>query len=335
MIEGNIKEKDMNSMTKPYIFITRKIESEALKGLKETFEVKIWEYEEQPVPRDILLEEAAKADALLTMLSDKMDRELLDVAKNLKVIANLAVGYDNIDVPAATEKGIIVCNTPDVLTDTTADLAFALLMATARRIVEAAEIVKAGKWTGWSPLLLAGHDIHHKTIGVVGMGKIGETVAKRATGFDMDILYHNRSRNAEAEERLGARYTSFDELITTADFIVCLTPLTNETAGMFNKEAFKKMKPSAIFINVARGAVADEEALYEALVKGEIAGAGLDVFKQEPIGPDHPLLTLPNVVALPHIGSASVETRQEMIMLCIENIARVLCGERPKTIVNP
>ncbi|KMY51695.1 2-hydroxyacid dehydrogenase [Peribacillus loiseleuriae] len=320
-------------MTKPYVFITRKIETEVLKEWTETFEVKMWEYEERPVPRAILLEEAAKADALLTMLSDKMDRELLDVAKNLKVIANLAVGYDNIDVPSATEKGITVCNTPDVLTDTTADLAFALLMATARRIVEAAEIVKEGKWTGWSPMLLAGHDIHHKTIGVVGMGKIGETVAKRATGFDMDILYHNRSRNVAAEERLGARYTSFEELITTSDFIVCLTPLTNETAGMFNKEAFMKMKQSAIFINVARGAVADEEALYEALVKGEIAGAGLDVFKQEPIGPDHPLLTLPNVVALPHIGSASVETRQGMIMLCLDNITHVLSGKQPKTIV--
>lgn len=320
-------------MTKPYVFITRKIGSEALKGLNETFDVKVWEYEEQPVPRDILLKEAAKADALLTMLSDQIDQELLDAAKNLKVIANLAVGYDNIDVAAATERGIIVCNTPDVLTDTTADLAFALLMATARRIVEAAEVVKKGKWTGWSPLLLAGHDIHHKTIGIVGMGKIGKTVAKRATGFDMDILYHNRSRNTEAEEKLGACYTSFDELIKTADFIVCLTPLTNETQGMFNKEAFQKMKQSAIFINVARGAVADEEALYEALVKGEIAGAGLDVFKQEPIGADHPLLTLPNVVALPHIGSASVETRQGMMMLCIDNISRVLCDEQPKTTV--
>lgn len=335
MMSENIREKDLSSMRKPYVFITRKISREALKGLNESFVVNMWEYEEQPVPRDILLEEAAKADALLTMLSDKVDLELLDAARNLKVIANLAVGYDNIDVAAAIERGVTVCNTPDILTDTTADLAFALLMATARRIVEAAEIVKAGKWTGWSPLLLAGHDIHHKTIGIVGMGKIGETVAKRATGFDMEILYHNRSRNTEAEERLGARYTSFEELITTADFIVCLTPLTDETAGMFNKEAFQKMKQSAIFINVSRGAVVDEDALFEALVKGEIAGAGLDVFKQEPIGSDHPLLTLPNVVALPHIGSASAETRQGMIMLCIENIARVLYGGQPKTIVNP
>ncbi|MCS0543618.1 D-glycerate dehydrogenase, partial [Aeromonas veronii] len=179
------------------------------------------------------------------------------------------------------QKGIAICNTPDVLTDTTADLAFALLLSTARRVVEAAEFVKKGEWKSWSPLLLAGSDVHHKTIGIVGMGKIGEAVAKRATGFDMNILYHKRSRNVVAEERIGASYATFDELIETSDFIVCLTPLTDETRGLFNKESFMKMKSSAVFINVSRGPVVDEGALYQALVNGEIAAAGLDVFEKE------------------------------------------------------
>ncbi|WP_449537436.1 2-hydroxyacid dehydrogenase [Ferdinandcohnia sp. Marseille-Q9671] len=321
-------------MTKPYVFITRKLSEEAIQPLMEVADVHIWNEEEKAVPREILLEEAKKADALLTMLSDKIDKELLNLAPKLKIVANLAVGFDNIDVEYANEKGIAVCNTPDVLTDTTADLTFALMLATARRIVEAAEFVKEGKWKSWSPLLLAGHDVHHKTIGIVGMGKIGEAVAKRASGFDMDILYHNRSRKVAVEERIGASYTSFEELIETADIIVCLTPLTEETRGLFNRESFKKMKKSAIFINVSRGPVVDEEALYQALVDGEIAAAGLDVFEKEPVSPNHPLVSLPNVVALPHIGSASTETRNTMMELCCKNIELVLTNKQPKTLVN-
>ncbi|MGN7300583.1 2-hydroxyacid dehydrogenase [Ferdinandcohnia sp. SAFN-114] len=321
-------------MTRPYVFITRKLSDNAIQPLMEVADVHIWNEEEKAVPREILLEEVKKADALLTMLSDKVDKELLDAAPKLKVIANLAVGYDNIDVEYANQKGIAICNTPDVLTDTTADLAFALLLSTARRVVEAAEFIKKGEWKSWSPLLLAGSDIHHKTIGIVGMGKIGEAVAKRATGFDMNILYHNRSRNIAAEERIGASYTSFDELIETSDFIVCLTPLTDETRGLFSKESFMKMKNSAVFINVSRGPVVDEDALYQALVTGEIAAAGLDVFEKEPVDADHPLLTLPNVVALPHIGSSSTETREKMMKLCCENIELVLINQQPKTLVN-
>lgn len=321
-------------MTKPYVFITRKLSEESIRPLMEVADVHIWNEEEKAVPREILLEEAKKADALLTMLSDKIDKELLDVAPKLKVIANLAVGFDNIDVEYANQKGIAVCNTPDVLTDTTADLTFALMLATARRVVEAAEFVKNGDWKSWSPLLLAGHDVHHKTIGIVGMGKIGEAVAKRATGFDMDVLYHNRSRNVGAEERIGASYTSFEELIEASDFIVCLTPLTEETRGLFNQESFKKMKKSAVFINVSRGPVVDEDALYHALVNGEIAAAGLDVFAKEPVDVDHPLLTLPNIVALPHIGSSSTETRIIMMELCTKNIELVLTNQKPKTLVN-
>ncbi|WP_099361729.1 2-hydroxyacid dehydrogenase [Fredinandcohnia onubensis] len=321
-------------MTRPYVFITRKLSENAIQPLMEVADVHIWNEEEKAVPREILLEEVKKADALLTMLSDKVDKELLDAAPKLKVIANLAVGYDNIDVEYANQKGIAICNTPDVLTDTTADLAFALLLSTARRVVEAAEFVKKGEWKSWSPLLLAGSDVHHKTIGIVGMGKIGEAVAKRATGFDMNILYHNRSRNVVAEERIGASYASLDELIETSDFIVCLTPLTDETRGLFNKEIFMNMKNSAVFINVSRGPVVDEDALYQALVNGEIAAAGLDVFEKEPVDANHPLLTLPNVVALPHIGSSSTETREKMMKLCCENIELVLINQQPKTLVN-
>jgi glyoxylate reductase len=319
---------------KPYVFITRKLPDEVVKPLLQNYEVSMWEHEDIPVPNDILLSEAKKADALLTMLSDSIDEKILTAGKKLKVVANLAVGFDNIDLKVASREGVAVCNTPDVLTDTTADLTFGLLMATARRLMEAAEFVKEGKWKSWSPLLLAGHDIHHKTIGIVGMGKIGETVAKRATGFEMNILYHNRTRKPAVEQELGAVYVSLDELVEKSDFIVCLTPLTSETKNMFTRDMFKKMKQSAIFINAGRGPVVDEQALFDALVAGEIAGAGLDVFEKEPIGADHPLLQLPNVVALPHIGSSSVETRMEMMRLCLANIQAVIEGNEPKTLVN-
>lgn len=319
---------------KPYIFITRKLPQEMVKPLEDKYEVKMWDKEDVVVPQDILKEEANKADALLTMLSDPINKELIANSEKLMVIANLAVGYDNIDVTAATEHGIVVCNTPDVLTDTTADLTFALLMATARRIVEAAEFVKEGQWKSWSPLLLAGYDLHHKTIGIVGMGSIGSAVAKRATGFDMNILYHNRSRKPEVEAEVGAKYCTFDELIESADFVVCLTPLTEETKNLFTRDVFKRMKDTAVFINASRGPVINEEDLFEALKAGDIAAAGLDVFEKEPIDKDHPLLQLPNVVALPHIGSSSIDTRLEMMKLCVDNIDAVLSGENPKTRVN-
>lgn len=319
---------------KPYVFITRKLPEETIVDLTEHFEVKMWDHEDIPAPREVLLAEVKKASALLTMLSDKVDEELLSAGENLKVVANLAVGFDNIDVEAATSRGIIVTNTPDVLTETTADLTFALLMASARRIVEAAEYIKAGKWEGWSPYLLAGHDVYGKTMGIVGMGKIGESVARRAKGFGMEILYHNRSRKPDAEKELGAIYSSFDDLVKNADFVVSLAPLTNETRNLFTADVFAKMKKSAIFINAGRGPVVDEQALYEALKQGEIAGAGLDVFEKEPISAAHPLLELPNVVAIPHIGSASTETRTNMIKLCSANVKAVLTGDSPKTIVN-
>ncbi|WP_201714240.1 2-hydroxyacid dehydrogenase [Rossellomorea arthrocnemi] len=318
---------------KPYIYITRKLPEYVIAPLQKEFEVEMWNQEDAPVPRDTLLSKAEKASALLTMLSDKVDQELLQNAASLKVVANLAVGYDNIDLEAARKNGVTITNTPDVLTETTADLTFALLMATARRIVEADRYIKEGKWKSWSPLLLAGMDIHHKTLGIVGMGSIGEAVARRAKGFNMDVLYHNRSRKPEAEQSVGVRYASFDELLAQSDFVVVLAPLTKETEGMFQEDQFNKMKESAIFINAARGPIVNETALEKALKMGEIAGAGLDVFETEPVNKEHPLLQLNQVVAIPHIGSSSKETRHAMMALCVENIFSVLKGDQPKTAV--
>lgn len=319
---------------KPTVFITRKLPDKSIAVLKDQFEVRMWEEEEIPVPKEVLFAEVENAEALFTVVSDPVNEELLSAGQNLKVVANMAVGYDNIDVEAATKKGILVCNTPDVLTETTADLTFGLLLATARRVVESAEFIKQGKWQSWSPFLLAGHDVHHKTIGIYGMGKIGEAVAQRAKGFGMEILYHNRTRKPEAEKVLGAKYCSFEELLELSDFVVAMAPLTNETKHMFNAEVFSKMKSSAIFINSSRGAVVDEEALYQALIHNVIAGAGLDVFEKEPIAQDHPLLSLINVTALPHIGSATIETRMSMIQICVDNIQRILTGKTPRTLVN-
>lgn len=319
---------------RPYVYITRKLPDAVIKPLKQKFTVNMWDHEDISVPKDVLLAEAKKADALLTMLTDAVDESVLSAGERLKVIANMAVGFDNVDIEAARMRGIAVCNTPDVLTASTADLTFALLMATARRMEEAAQFVKEGKWNSWSPFLLAGQDVHHKTIGIVGMGKIGEAVAKRAAGFDMNILYHNRSQKPEVEHKLGAVYATFDELVSKADFIVCLTPLTPETKNMFTIDVFREMKKTAVFINVSRGPVVNEQDLYEALTTGEIAAAGLDVFEKEPIGREHPLLTLNNVIALPHIGSSTIETRTAMMTLCVENIESILTGKPPKTLVN-
>lgn len=309
---------------KPLVYVTRKLPDEALGSLKDIADVNMWEKEDAPVPRDVLLAEAKRATALLTMLTERVDKELMDACKQLKIIANMAVGYDNIDVEYARKQQIVVTNTPDVLTDTTADLTFALLMAAARRLIEASEYIKRDAWTTWSPFQLAGSDIHHKTLGIVGMGRIGEAVAKRAKGFDMKILYHNRNRKPAAEEKFGAMYCSFDELLMKSDFVVCLAPLTEETKHLFNEDAFRKMKKTAVFINASRGALVDEDALHRALTNGEILSAGLDVFENEPIRSNHPLVRLPNVVALPHIGSATKETRMKMAALAVQNIVSYL-----------
>lgn len=318
-------------MAKPRIYITRKIPDQLLAPYKEKFDFYLWEKEDTAVPRDILKKEVKEADGLLCVLTEKIDEDLLEDAPKLKIVANMAVGYDNIDVPAAKEHGVTVTNTPDVLTETTADMGFALLMATARRMIEANQYIRKNQWKNWSPYLLAGSDIHHKTIGIAGMGRIGQAIARRAKGFGMSVMYYNRSRKPEAEQELEAVYTDFDRLLTEADFVVSVLPLSEETKEMFNRAAFQKMKESAIFINISRGGVVNETDLAEAIRKKEIKGAGLDVFENEPIGADHPFMQLEEIVCMPHIGSATEETRSAMLNLCLENIDGVFSGNGPKT----
>lgn len=310
------------------IYITRKLPEAVLEDIREEYEVAMWEEEEIPVPREELLEQAKTADALLTMLTDRVDQELLDTAPRLKIVSNLAVGYDNIDVQACRRKDVVIANTPGVLTETTADLAFALLMATARRLVEASNNVRNGQWKSWSPMQMAGMDIYGKTIGIFGMGRIGEAVARRASGFGMKILYHNRKRK-ESDTDFGATWVSKEDLLKSSDYVVMLTPYTKETHHFIAMDEFRQMKKTAVFINVSRGLTVNEADMYQALKDGEIWAAGLDVFEQEPIGQDHPLLTLPNVTVLPHIGSASIATRTRMCEIALLSIAEVLAGRRP------
>lgn len=310
------------------IYITRKLPEETLEDARDQYEVEMWDEEEIAVPREVLLEKAKTADALLTMLTDKIDEELLNQAPNLKIVSNLAVGYDNIDVQACCKRDIAVANTPVVLTETTADLTFALLMATGRRLVEASNYVRNGLWNSWSPLQMTGMDIYGKTIGIFGMGRIGEAVARRAAGFGMKIVYHNRKPKDSAAD-VGATWVTKEELLKIADYVVMLTPYTKETHHFMTMKEFQQMKNTAIFINVSRGLTVHEGDLYDALKQGEIWAAGLDVFEKEPIGQDHPLLTLPNVTVLPHIGSASIATRMRMCEIALVSIMEVLEGRRP------
>ncbi|WP_144510612.1 D-glycerate dehydrogenase [Bacillus sp. FJAT-22090] len=312
------------------VFITRKLPDEVVKQLKEKFNVKMWHSEEIPMTYEELKKEAKDAHALWTVLSDKIDRELIESLPNLKVISNLAVGYNNIDTGAAKERGIIVTNTPGVLTETTADLTFALLLATARRVTESERDLRAGKWKSWTPMGLTGMDVFGATLGIIGMGRIGEAVARRAKGFNMNVLYHNRTRKKEAEEEFGFSYAELDTLLQESDFIVLLTPLTAETKGLIGERELGLMKETASIINVARGGIIDEQALYEALTTNKIWAAGLDVFEVEPVPMDHPLLTLPNVTVLPHIGSASIRTRMAMMQMNAEAIEAVLEEKEPK-----
>ncbi|WP_229672300.1 2-hydroxyacid dehydrogenase [Pullulanibacillus camelliae] len=311
---------------KPKIFVTRKIPHQALSYLEKYAEVAMWEEEDIPVPREVLEKEIETVDGLYCLLTDKVDEPLIKRAKQLKVISNMAVGYNNIDIRSAANHGIIVTNTPDVLTETTADLTFALLMATARRLVESQHFLHQGKWQSWSPMLLTGQDIFGATIGIIGLGRIGEAVARRAKGFDMNVLYYNRRRKPELEARLNVQYEPLNDLLAAADFICILTPYTDETRDLISDEQFKLMKASAIVINTSRGGIVNENALYRALVNKEIWAAGLDVFEEEPVPLDHPLLTLPNVVALPHIGSASIQTRVNMAVMAAKNLIGVLQG---------
>jgi len=317
-------------MKKPKVLVTRQVANEAIALLQDVAEVDVWTRDE-PIPREQLLEKVGDVEAILSMLTERIDEELLARAKRLQVVANMAVGYDNIDLPACRARGIHVTNTPDVLTEATADLAFALLLATGRRLIEANRFMVNGEWTSWSPSLMAGQNVYGATLGIIGMGRIGSAVARRASGFGMKILYHNRSQKPQAEAETGAKRVSLEALLCESDFVVLLTPLTDETRLLMGERQFSWMKPTAVFINVSRGGTVDEPALYQALVNGKIWAAGLDVFQQEPVLVDHPLLALPNVVALPHIGSATEQTRAEMARLAATNIAAVLTGQQPLT----
>jgi len=321
-------------MSRKKVFITRMLPQPAIDMLKERFDVDIYE-EDRAIPREVLLERVKGIDALLPLLTDKIDAEVMEAAgPNLKIIANYAVGYDNIDVEEATKRGIVVTNTPGVLTETTADLAWALLMAIARRIVEADKFTRAGKFKGWGPMMFLGSDVYGKTLGIVGAGRIGTAVAMRSKGFNMKVLYTDVRRNETLEKELGARKVELDELLRESDFISLHVPLTPETHHLIGERELKMMKKTAYLINTSRGPVIDEKALVEALKNGEIAGAALDVFENEPeLTPG--LAELDNVVLTPHIGSASVETRTRMATLAAENIIAYFEGKRPPTVVNP
>ncbi|PNZ30761.1 dehydrogenase [Staphylococcus petrasii] len=316
------------------ILVTRKIPNKFVQQLKQLGEVQMWDEEFEPMPREQFLKEIEEATACFITLSEQIDEECLEHAKHLKIIANMAVGYDNIDVDSATKHDIVITNTPNVLTETTAELGFTLMLTVARRIIEAEHYVQEGNWKSWGPYLLSGKDVHGSTVGIYGMGEIGKSFARRLQGFNTEILYHNRSRHEDAEQQLNAQYVSFDELLGRCDFVVCTAPLTSETADKFNASAFSKMKNDAIFINIGRGAIVDEEALIEALEHHQIGGCGLDVLREEPIRLNHPLLKMKNAVILPHIGSASVVTRDRMIQLCVDNIKAVIHGEQPLTQVH-
>lgn len=316
---------------KQNIYITRQIPNYLLTPYRDKFNFRMWHETNTPVPKDVLYEEALKAEGMLCLLTEAIDYDFLQHANHLKIIANMAVGYDNVDVAAAEKFGVTVTNTPDVLTETTADLTFALLMATARRIVEASQMIYEDRWKEWSPFQLAGTDVFNKTIGIVGMGRIGTAVARRAKGFNMNILYHNRSQNEQVERELEAEYVSFGDLLAKSDFVVSLLPLSEGTREKFNRAAFEKMKQSAIFINASRGGVVDETALFDVLQSGGIKAAGLDVFAQEPIDTTHPFTRLDNVVLTPHIGSATEATRGKMLTLCLDNIEQMFYGDGPLT----
>jgi glyoxylate reductase len=319
---------------KPDVYVTRLIPEKGLEMVREVCETRVWEGE-LPPPREVLLEEVREIEGLLCLLTDKVDAELLDAAPQLKVVSNMAVGFDNIHVAECTKRGIPVGNTPGVLTDTTADFAFALLMAAARRVVEGNRFVREGRWKTWGPTLLLGYDLHGATLGIIGFGRIGQAVARRAMGFDMRILYHDIVRRQELEGEMGVEYADMESLLGESDFVTLHTILSPETHHLIGERELKLMKETAILINSARGPIVDPRALYRALKEGWIAYAALDVTEPEPIPVDDPLLTLGNLVVAPHIGSASHATRTKMATMAAANLIAGLKGERLPNCINP
>ncbi len=315
------------------MYVTRRIPEVGMELLKE-FDVRVWPGDEPP-PREVLLEEVRDVDGLLCLLTDRIDGELFDRAERLRVVSNYAAGYDNVDVEEATRRGILVTNTPGVLTDSTADLTFALLLALARRIPEAEAFMRSGRWRTWSPDLLTGIEVTGSVLGIVGMGRIGEAVARRAAGFSMKILYTSRTRKPGAEQAFQMEFVSLTELLSASDFVTIHVPLTQETTRLIGKAELSLMKRDACIINTSRGAVLDQRALCEALIERRIRGAALDVFEEEPVPMDDPIFTTPGLIIVPHIGSATTKTRQRMAKMAALNLRNFLLGHPVPNPVNP
>jgi lactate dehydrogenase-like 2-hydroxyacid dehydrogenase len=320
-------------MARPKVLATRKLFPKAQEILNANFEVEYWTNAER-IPKDELLRRVAEKEALVCLLTERVNDELLRAAPKLRIAANIAVGFDNIDLAECTKRGVVATNTPGVLDETTADFAWTLLMAVARRLIEGDQLARSGKWTGWDLDQLVGTDVWGKTLGIVGFGRIGRALARRAAGFQMKILYHDAVRAAlDVERALHAEYRELDSLLGQADFVSVHVPLLPETRGLFNAARFSHMKPKAFFVNTSRGLVVDEAALVQALENGKIAGAALDVFENEPS--IHPGLRRPNVVLTPHIASASLETRTKMACMAAENVMALFKGQRPPNVLNP
>jgi len=322
-------------MPKPKVYVTRMLPERGMKIIKEHFDTEVWP-EYAPPPKEVIIRKAANVDALVSLLSDKIDAEVFNAAPKVKIVSQLAVGFDNIDLKEATKRGIYVTNTPEVLTDTTADFAWALLMAIARRVVEADKYVREGKWkVGWHPDMMQGRDVYGATMGVIGAGRIGYEVARRAKGFKMKILFYDVIPRPEMEKDFDAEKVDLDTLLREADFVSVHVPLMKETFHLINEEKLRLMKKTAYLINNSRGPVVDEKALHKALKENWIAGAGLDVFEQEPTPLDNPLLKMDNVVVAPHISSASYETRSKMAEMVAENLLAFFEKRKPPNLVNP
>jgi glyoxylate reductase len=320
---------------KPKIFVTRRIPPPGLELLEEVCDVEV-NPDEAPPTRELMIEKVRDVNGILCMLTDKIDADLMTRARNLKVVSSMSVGYDHIDVEAATKKGVYVTFTPGVLTEATADFAWALLMAVSRRVVEADRYLRAGKWkVQWIPIHFLGSDLTGKTLGIIGLGRIGEAIAKRARGFNMKVLYFSRTRaDLEKEQRLNIEFVSLTRLFRESDFVTIHVPLTNETKHLINEERLRQMKGTVYLVNTSRGPVVDQAALAKALREGWIAGAGLDVFEKEPIDPDDPLINLENVVLAPHIASATTEARSKMAEVAAKNLISILKGVQPLFLVN-
>jgi len=317
---------------KPIVLIARPIPSE-VEAYISTFCTILKSKKDESMSRTEMLTQLATADGLLTT-GGKIDEELLSHAPRLKVVSNMSVGYNNMDLDAMKAHGVMGTNTPEVLDETVADLVFALILGAARRVSELDRYVKEGKWQAWDNESLFGLDVHHRTLGIIGLGRIGEAIARRAKlGFQMEVQYYNRNRKPEAEAELGIQYKQMNDLLRTSDFVLLMTPLTEETYHLIGKEQFAIMKPTAIFINTSRGKTVDEAALIEALQSKRIHAAGLDVYDREPIDSENPLLQMPNVLALPHIGSATAQTRFDMAMLAAKNLVQAVKGQTPPNLI--